>query len=175
MKQKVEVLEKEREKVMNVILEIEQKRKQVFYNTLNRIREEFKNVFKELTGGEADLVLEEPDNIDSGLLIQASPKGKKLLNIDLLSGGEKTLTAIAFLFAIQRFKPAPFYILDEIEAALDKANTRKIVDLIKKYSQQSQFIVISHNDITIQSADCVYGVSMDEGESKIVAIRMPEE
>ena len=174
LKQKVETLEKEREKVMNIILEIEEKRKKVFYETLEGIRDEFKKVFYELTGGEADLVLEEPDNIDSGLLIKASPKGKKLLNIDLLSGGEKTLTAIAFLFAIQRFKPAPFYVLDEIDAALDKANTRKIVELIKKYSENSQFIVISHNDITIQFADCVYGVSMEEGESKILAIRMPE-
>lgn len=175
LREKVETLEKEREKVMNMILEIEEKRKKVFYETLEGIREEFKKVFNELTGGEADLMLEEPENIDSGLLIKASPKGKKLLNIDLLSGGEKTLTAIAFLFAIQRFKPAPFYILDEIDAALDKANTKKITELIKKYSKNSQFIVISHNDITIQFADCVYGVSMDEGESKVLAIRMPEE
>ncbi len=174
LRERVEILEKEREKVMNMILEIEEKRKKVFYETLEGVREEFRNVFHELTGGEADLVLEEPENIDSGLLIKASPKGKKLLNIDLLSGGEKTLTAIAFLFAIQRFRPAPFYILDEIDAALDKANTKKIVELIKKYSEKSQFIVISHNDITIQYADCVYGVSMEEGESKTVAIRMPE-
>ncbi len=175
MKQRVEVLEREREKVMETILEIEQKRKQVFYETLNGIREEFKKVFYEIAKGEADLVLEDPENIDSGLLIQASPRGKKLLNIDLLSGGEKSLTAIAFIFAIQRFKPAPFYILDEIEAALDKTNTKKIVELIKKYSKNSQFIIISHNDITIKSADCVYGVSMEDGESKIVAVRLPEE
>ncbi len=174
MKNRVETLEKEREKVMKMILEIEEKRKQAFFRVLEGIRKEFQQVFYELTGGEADLVLEEPDNIDSGLLIKASPKGKKPLNIDLLSGGEKALTAIAFLFAIQRFKPAPFYILDEIDAALDKANTKKIVELLRKYSKNSQFVVISHNDITIQAADCVYGVSMEDGESKIVAIRMPE-
>ncbi len=175
MKSRVETLEKERERVMSMILDIEEKRKHAFYTVLEGVRKEFKQVFYELTGGEADLVLEDPENIDSGLLIKASPKGKKLLNIDLLSGGEKTLTAIAFLFAIQRFKPAPFYILDEVDAALDKANTKKITELVKKYSENSQFLVISHNDITIQAADCVYGVSMEEGESKIVAIKMPED
>ena len=175
MKKKVEKLEEERESVLRVIEDIERRRKEVFYETLNGIREEFKKVFYELAEGDADLMLEDPENIESGLLIKVSPKGKKLLNIDLLSGGEKTLTAIAFLFAIQRFKPAPFYILDEIDAALDKANTKKITELLRRYSSTSQFLVISHNDLTIQSADCVYGVSMEEGESKIVAIKMPEE
>ncbi len=175
IKKRVETLERERESIMKTIAEIEEKRRDVFYQTLRRIEEEFRRVFHDLTGGEADLMLEDPENIDSGLLIQASPKGKRKLNIDLLSGGEKTITAIAFLFAIQRFKPAPFYVLDEVDAALDKVNTRKVVDLIKKYSKVSQFLVISHSDITLQEADAVYGVSMEDGESKIVAIRMPEE
>jgi len=95
------------------------------------------------------------------------------MNIDSMSGGEKTLTALAFLFAIQRFRPAPFYILDEIDAALDKPNTKKTVDLINKYSDSSQFIVISHNEATIQAAKTVYGVSMEDGESKLVGIKMP--
>jgi chromosome segregation protein len=111
--------------------------------------------------------------LDSGLIIEASTKGNKMTNIDAMSGGEKTLTAMAFLFAIQRFKPAPFYILDEIDAALDKPNTKKIVELIKKYMGHSQFIVITHNEATIQEAGCVYGVSMDEGESNLIGIRMP--
>jgi chromosome segregation protein len=175
LKAKVDKLEAEKEKILGVILEIENKRKETFYRTLEGIRNEFKKVFGDLVGGEADLVLEDPENIESGLLIQASPPGKKLLNIDALSVGEKTLTALAFLFAIQCFKPAPFYILDEIDAALDKANAKKVAELLKKYSDKSQFIVISHNDITIQTADCVYGVSMEDGESKIVGIKMPEE
>jgi chromosome segregation protein len=107
------------------------------------------------------------------LLIEGSAKSKRLMNIDLMSGGEKTLTALAFLFAIQRFRPAPFYILDEIDAALDKPNTKKTVELIKKYSANSQFIVITHNEATIQAAGSVYGVSMEEGESKLVGIKMP--
>ncbi len=175
IKKRVDTLEKERESIMNTILEIEQKRREVFYNALIRVDEEFKKVYYDLTRGDAELILEEPDNIDSGLLIKAAPKGKRKLNIDLLSGGEKTITAIAFLFAIQRFKPAPFYILDEIDAALDKVNTKKVVDLIKEYSKVSQFLMISHNDISLKEADAVYGVSMEDGESKIVAIRMPQE
>jgi chromosome segregation protein len=171
LKGKVDKLTEERNKILEIIAEIEGKRKETFMKTLEGIREQFKIVFRDLTGGDADLRLS--GGLDSGLLIEASPGGKKLLNIDAMSGGEKTLTALAFLFAIQRYKPAPFYILDEVDAALDKRNTKKIVELIKKYSSDSQFIVISHNDITIQEADCVYGVSMEDGESKIVGIKMP--
>ena len=171
LKLKVDKLTEERNKILEIIAEIEGKRKDAFTRTLEGIREQFKIVFKDLTGGDSDLRLS--GGMDSGLLIEASPAAKKLLNIDAMSGGEKTLTALAFLFAIQRFRPAPFYILDEIDAALDKPNTKKAVELIKKYSSGSQFIVITHNDATIQAADCVYGVSMEEGESKLVGIRMP--
>ena len=90
-----------------------------------------------------------------------------------MSGGEKTLTALAFLFAVQQFSPAPFYVLDEIDAALDKPNTKKVTELLKKYSDKAEFIVITHNDTTIQNADVVYGVSMDGGESNLVSIKMP--
>ena len=107
-------------------------------------------------------------------MIEASPPGRKVLNIDAMSGGEKTMTALAFLFAIQTFRPAPFYILDEIDAALDKPNTKKMNEFIKLKRKKAQFIVISHNDTTIQAADCVYGVSMEDGESKLIGIKMPE-
>jgi chromosome segregation protein len=171
LKERVEKLAVERNKILEIIGEIEGKRKETFTKTLEGIREQLKIVYKDLTGGEADIRLE--GDMDSGLSIEASPAGKRLLNIDLMSGGEKTLAALAFLFAIQRFRPAPFYVLDEIDAALDKQNTKKTVELIKKYSNNSQFIVISHNDMTIQAADCVYGVSMEEGESKLIGIKMP--
>ncbi len=171
LKDKVEKLTTERNKILEIIAEIEGKRKEVFTKTLEGIREQLKVVYNDLTNGEADIRLE--GDMDSGLLIEASPAGKRLLNIDLMSGGEKTLAALAFLFAIQRFRPAPFYVLDEIDAALDKQNSKKTVDLIKKYSNNSQFIVISHNDATIQAADCVYGVSMEGGESKLIGIKMP--
>ena len=118
--------------------------------------------------------LEDPLDIQSGLIIQANPGGKNLLNIDAMSGGEKTLTALAFLFAIQRYKPAPFYILDEVDAALDKVNTKKVADLIKKMSKKEQFLVITHNDYTIKQGDRVYGVSMENGESKILGLELPK-
>jgi len=171
LKGKVDKLTEERNKILEIIANIEGKRKEVFIKTLEGVREQFKIVFKDLMKGEADLRL--LGGLDSGLLIEASTRGKKLMNIDAMSGGEKTLTALAFLFAIQRFRPAPFYILDEIDAALDKPNTKKTVELIKKYSSNSQFIVITHNEATIQEADCVYGVSIEDGESKLVGIRMP--
>jgi chromosome segregation protein len=172
LREKVDKLAEERNKVLEMIAEIEGRRKGVFEKTLEGIREQFKIVFKDLTGGQADIKLE-GDTLEGGLLIEASPAGKKLLNIDAMSGGEKTLAALAFLFAVQRYRPAPFYILDEIDAALDKPNTKKTVELIKKYCDNAQFIVITHNDATIKEAGCVYGVSMDNGESRLVGIRMP--
>ncbi|MFZ3077422.1 MAG: AAA family ATPase [Candidatus Aenigmatarchaeota archaeon] len=172
LKERVDKLSAERDKILYIMIEIESKRKETFSKTLAAVSEQFKTVFHDLTGGEADLHLEE-DSLDSGLVIEASPAGKRLLNIDSMSGGEKTLVALAFLFAVQRFRPAPFYILDEVDAALDKPNSRKIVELVKKYAEGAQFIMISHNDLTIQQADCVYGVSMENGESKLVGIKMP--
>ena len=121
-----------------------------------------------------ELVLENPNDLESGLFIKAQPPGKKLLNIDSMSGGEKTLTAFTFLFAIQRYRPSPFYILDEADAALDKNNTKKISNLIKKQSDIAQFIVISHNDSLVSEADHVYGVSMEDGESKIIGVKLPK-
>ena len=171
LKDKVDKLLEERNKVIEIIADVEGRRKDVFTKTLEGVRDQFKKVFGDLMRGDADLRL--VGGLDSGLIIEASTKGNKLTNIDAMSGGEKTLTAMAFLFAIQRFKPAPFYILDEIDAALDKPNTKKIVELIKKYMVHSQFIVITHNEATIQEAGCVYGVSMDEGESNLIGIRMP--
>jgi chromosome segregation protein len=171
LKEKVDRLLDERNKILEIIADVEGRRKDVFTKTLEGVREQFKKVFYDLMKSEADLRL--VGGLDSGLIIEASTKGNKMTNIDAMSGGEKTLTAMAFLFAIQRFKPAPFYILDEIDAALDKPNTKKIVELVKKYMVHSQFIVITHNEATIQEAGCVYGVSMEEGESNLIGIRMP--
>jgi chromosome segregation protein len=171
LKRRVDKLTEERNKILEIIANIEGRRRETFDKTLESLRNEFKVVFHDLMGGTADLRL--IGGLDSGLIIEASHKGRPMMNIDSMSGGEKTLTALAFLFAIQRIKPAPFYILDEIDAALDKPNSKKTVELINKYSDNSQFIVISHNEATIQAAGCVYGVSMEEGESKLVGIKMP--
>ena len=173
MKDKVDKLAVERERVFLMMSEVEEKRKEAFMKTLEEVTGQFRVVYHDLTGGEGTLELDDPEDIESGLLIRASPPGRKILNIDSMSGGEKTMTAMAFLFAIQKFRPAPFYILDEVDAALDKPNTKKVTDLIDNYAKDNQFIVISHNDGTIQAANCVYGVTMDDGESKLIGIKMP--
>ncbi len=173
-KQKFDKIVEEKQVVEASVNEIEQKRREVFMNALNKVVRGFKEIWVDLTKGEADLGLENPENLESGLVISASPSGKKLLNLDAMSGGEKTLTAIAFLFAIQRYKPCPFYILDEADAALDKTNSQKLGELIKKQSKYTQFLLISHNDEIIKNADQVYGISMDDGESKVMSVKLPE-
>ena len=174
LKNKYDAIRNEREAILEMIEKIESKKKEVFYECLRSIDKNFREIFKDLANGDSSLQLEDQLDIQSGLLIQANPGGKNLLNIDAMSGGEKALTALAFLFAIQRYKPTPFYILDEVDAALDKVNTKKITDLIKKLSKKEQFLVITHNDYTIKQGDRVYGISMEEGESKILGLELPE-
>ena len=173
-RERVEKIAKEKDSIVRSIAEIENKKREVFMKTLNEMGKLFREIYHELTGGEAELGLEDPEDINSGLLISAQPPGKKLLYIDAMSGGEKTLTALAFLFTIQRYKPSPFYVLDEIDAALDKPNTRKVVEMIKKQSKDVQFIIISHNNEMVKAADIVYGISMEDGESKVIGIKLPE-
>jgi chromosome segregation protein len=172
-KKKYEKILEEKKAVLDMIEKIEEKRREVFNKCLRELSEKFNQIFKKMVGGSASLELENPLDLESGLIIQANPGGKTLLNIDSLSGGEKTLTALAFIFAIQSYKPAPFYVLDEVDAALDKENTKKVAELIKSLSKEAQFIVITHNDQTIKYGDRVYGVTMDKGESKILGLEMP--
>ena len=174
MREKIDRIVSEKESIENTVKKIEAKRMETFTLALDEITKYFKEVYSELTGGEAELRLEDPSSMDSGLVISASPPGKKLLSIDTQSGGERTLTALSFLFAIQRHKPAPFYILDEADASLDKANTKCFVEMIKKQAKGSQFILISHNDQLIKEADQVYGITMEDGESKVMAVKLPK-
>jgi chromosome segregation protein len=173
-KVKYEKILEEKKAVIEMIEKIEEKRKEIFYKCLTEIANEFNAIFIKMIGGTANLELENPQDLESGLIIKASPRGKTLLNIDAMSGGEKSLTALAFLFAIQNYKPAPFYILDEVDAALDKENSKTVAELIKKLSKDNQFIVITHNDTTIKYGDRVYGCSMVEGESKIMGLELPK-
>ena len=173
-KGKVDKIVGEKKIIEETIAKIEEKRLSTFTSTLNGISKNFKEIYTELTGGNADLELGNPKDLESGLLIKASPPGKKLLHIDSMSGGEKTLTAFAFLFGIQKHKPSPFYVLDEADAALDKRNTQMIVRLLKKQSKLAQFIVISHNDQLVRDADRLYGITMDAGESKIMGVELPQ-
>ena len=171
---KVEKLREERRSIIRMIEDLEEKRKRVFLETLTNLSKRFREVYDELVGGYAELKLEDENNIESGLIIEVRPKNQKLVTIDGLSGGEKTMVAIAFLFAVQRYKPYPFYALDEIDAALDPINSEKIGELILKYSETSQFIVISHNDITVKKAKRLYGVVKDKGASKIFGVEFDE-
>ena len=173
LKGKYDKIRTEKQAIVEMIEKIEEKKKEVFYECLRDISKNFREIFKEIASGEASLELEDPLDIQSGLLIKANPAGKNMVNIDAMSGGEKSITALAFLFAIQKYKPAPFYILDEVDAFLDKVNTKKVVEMIKRFAQKEQFIVITHNDYTITQGDKIYGVSMENGESKILGIELP--
>ena len=174
LKKKLDKLLEEKEAIVKIFTEVETKRKEKFMETLNEVSSSFKKIYLDLSGGQGDVRLEEEGNIDTGLIIEASPPGKKVVNLDSMSGGEQTLTSLSFLFALMQRYASPFFILDEVDAALDKANTKKIVDLVKKYSKEKQFIVITHNDFTIQEADKVFGVSMEEGVSRVFGIEMPK-
>jgi len=172
LKKKLDRLLEEKNAIMNVVQEIETRRYGKFMETFTSINQNFTRIYADLTGGAAELKLEVEDNIDSGLVIMANPSGKKILNLDAMSGGEKTMASLSFLFAIMQHYASPFYVLDEIDAALDKANTKKVANGIKKYSKDVQFIVITHNDFTISEADKVFGVSMEDGVSRVFGIDM---
>lgn len=148
-----------------------------FSNTFKAIREEFKNVFRELFGGgNADLKLTNPDDLlNTGVEIVASPPGKKLTTISLLSGGEKTFTAISLLFAILNVKTVPFCLFDEVEAALDEANVEAFGKYLDHYKEKTQFLIITHKKKTMEFADTLYGITMQEsGVSKLVSVKLNE-
>ena len=161
--------------LLSVISEMDELMKSKFVETFEKISEEFKLVFKKLfKGGEGVLELTNPDDIlNTGIEISALPPGKKLNSIALLSGGEKTLTAIALLFAILNVKPVPFVILDEVEAALDEANVDAFGNYLLSRKERSQFIIITHKKRTMEYADALYGITMQEsGVSKLVSVKL---
>ncbi|WP_379136419.1 chromosome segregation protein SMC [Paenibacillus sp. sgz500958] len=162
----------------HVIREMEEEMSKRFKITFDAIRREFGTVFSKLFGGgRADLMLLDPDNmLDTGIDIVAQPPGKKLQNLQLLSGGERALTAMALLFAILQVKPVPFCVLDEVEAALDEANVVRFAQYLREFSEQTQFIVVTHRKGTMEEADVLYGVTMEEGGvSKLVSVRLEDE
>ncbi|MFD1850411.1 chromosome segregation protein SMC [Oceanobacillus bengalensis] len=160
-----------------VIAEMDEEMERRFDVTFSKIKEEFAVVFKQLFGGgHAELKLTDPKQLlDTGVDIIAQPPGKKLQNLALLSGGERALTAIALLFAILRVRPVPFCILDEVEAALDEANVSRFAKYVKLYSEDTQFIVITHRKGTMEESDVLYGVTMQEsGVSRMVSVRLED-
>ncbi len=172
--EKVKKLYEEKKSIEEMIEKIEHRRKVLFMEAFNKINKSFSELFRKIANGNAEISLERKDDIDSGLIIKAQPNGKKLQNIDSLSGGEKSLVSLTFLFAIMHYKKAPFYLLDEVDAALDKKNSEIIGEMIAEYSKDAQFIVISHNDITVQKAKHVYGVSMQKGISHVFSVVLHE-
>ncbi len=176
MKKQIADLTQAKTELEGTILQINQNAHELFMKTFEQARENFQKLFAELfEGGQADLILESTeDPLEPDLKIVARPKGKKLVTIQQLSGGEKALTAISLLFALYMVKPSPFCILDEIDAPLDDANIDRFLAIIRKFSAgDTQFIVITHNKRTMEAADVLYGVTMEKtGISKIVSVRL---
>ena len=170
-------LTKSKEELLEVIKKINATTTVLFAETFLKIRDNFRETFKELfAGGKADLVLmNEGDPLESGIEIIAKPPGKQLQSVSLLSGGERTMTAVALLFAIYMVKPSPFCILDEMDAPLDESNINRFLAMLDRFVQQSQFLVITHNKRTISRADVLYGVTMEEqGVSKLVSVKFTD-
>ena len=169
-----EQLKVEKEDVLGLIYEIDSKKKDCFMKTFKLLERNFKEIFSTLTKvGEAELVIENPDDIfDGGIGVRVKISGSKYVDMKSLSGGEKSLTALSFIFAIQEFEPSWFYLLDEVDAALDKRNSELLSKLIAKYSNGSQYLVISHNDAVISEANAIYGMSMQNGVSKVVSLKI---
>lgn len=170
-------MEQAKDKLHKIINEMVQIMKQQFVDQFKLINDNFGIVYRELFGGgHAKLIISDMDNVlESGIEIEVQPPGKKLQNMMLLSGGERAFTAIALLFAILRLKPTPFCLLDEIEAALDDANVYRFGEYLKKFSQNTQFIMVTHRKGTMEASNTMYGVTMQEhGVSKIVSMKMGE-
>ena len=172
--EKKESLSTEKTDVLTLMNEIETKKKENFLKTFNLANENFSRIFSNLFAkGKAYLELDNNDNpFEDGLSIKVKLTGNRFMDIKSLSGGEKTLTALSFIFAIQEYQPASFYILDEIDAALDKHNAERLAKLVRDYSNSAQYILISHNDSVIAEADTLFGISMHEGVSKVTSLKI---
>ncbi len=172
-----EDLTKAEETLLEIIKEMDKTMENKFFETFNLVNKEFKIVFKDLfKGGSAELILTDPENLlETGIDIKAEPPGKKLQSLSLLSGGEKTLTAISLLFAILNVRIVPFCLFDEVEAALDDVNVESFGNYLKKYKDKTQFILITHKKKTMEYVDVLYGITMQEsGVSKLVSVKLQE-
>jgi len=176
MKQKEDLLSAENT-LLEIIGDMDNIMKDKFVSTFNEIRMEFKKVFRELfKGGNADIFMTDPENVlETGIELEATPPGKNLRNIQSLSGGERTFTAISLLFAILNVRPVPFCLFDEVEAALDEANVDAFGEYLDKYRNKTQFIIITHKKKTMEFINTLYGITMQEsGVSKLVSVKLDE-
>jgi chromosome segregation protein len=169
-------LEDERKEILVFMEELEAEKTQKFLTVYNEIADNFSKVFAKLSpDGEANLMLENPEHpLMGGITVRSKPRGKELVTLDAMSGGEKTLTGLALIFAIQMYSPASFYIFDEIDAALDNVNAHNVALLISEMSKNSQFVVVSLRDTTVRKADLLVGVSNQDGISRIVSVDLEE-
>jgi chromosome segregation protein len=168
-------LDQSMESLRDTIRRINRQSRERFSDAFEAIRVSFQEVFRTLfNGGRADLWLEEGEEVlESGVEIMVQPPGKRLGNVHLLSGGEKAMAAIALLFAIFRYQPSPFCLLDEVDAALDDVNVNRFTKMLREYAGLTQFIMITHNKRSMETADLLYGVTMEEpGISKLVSLKL---
>lgn len=174
LKEKIEILTKERKEILDRMSGYEQQKKEAFMKSYNSINENFKEVFHQLSEGEGQLKLENPeDPLSGGMTIEAQPRDKKLQRLESMSGGEKSLTALAFVFAIQRYMPSPFYALDEVDANLDTMNVERIAHMVQNQSKDTQFIVVSHRKPMIESANRTIGVTQKEkGITRVTGVKL---
>jgi chromosome segregation protein len=174
LKSRRDILFHEREEIMSRIQKCEELKKETFMNTFNGVNEHFKKVFAELSDGTGSLFLEKPDEpFSGGMTIKAQPSEKTLQRLEAMSGGEKSLTALSLLFAIQEYRPAPFYAFDEIDMFLDGVNAEKVANRIKKSAAYAQFIVVSLRKPMIEAAKRTIGVAMQENNiSSVTGIKL---
>lgn len=177
LKEQIETLTKERLQLLEKMGGYEQDKKEAFMKTYNNINDNFKDIFHKLSDGEGTLILQDPESpFAGGLTIEAQPRDKKKQRLEGMSGGEKSLTALAFVFAIQRYMPAPFYAFDEVDANLDGINVEKLAHIVQSQSKDTQFIVVSHRKPMIESANRTIGVTQKEkGISKVTGVKLREE
>jgi chromosome segregation protein len=169
-------LEEERKEILAFMEELEAEKTQKFLTVYNEIADNFATVFARLSpGGDGTLMLENPEHpLMGGITVRSKPRGKELVTLDAMSGGEKTITGLALIFAIQMYNPTSFYIFDEIDAALDNVNAHNVALLISEMAKSSQFVVVSLRDTTVRKADLLIGVSNQDGISKIVSVDLEE-
>ncbi|MBU0762713.1 MAG: hypothetical protein KKD39_06775, partial [Candidatus Altiarchaeota archaeon] len=171
--EKLETLKTERQSIFDFMDKIEQKKKATFMEAFDKVKENFESIFAKLSDGKGTLIIDNPMNIsEAGLLIKASPAGKKLMSLDAMSGGEKVLTSTAFLLALQQYKPAFFYVVDELDAALDHRNSMRLGDMLA--TSGSQFLMVTHNNNMLKYMNSAIGVSMKNGISQIVGVRLDD-
>jgi chromosome segregation protein len=173
----LEDLKRSKRDLLDIVKEIDERVEEVFTEAFHDTKVQFERVFERLfPGGEGRLILTDPDDmLSTGIEVEARPPGKKVKRLSLLSGGERSLTAVAFLVSLFQARPSPFYVLDEVEAALDDVNLGRLLDVLEELRENSQLIVITHQKRTMEIADALYGVSMrGDGVTHVISQRMRE-